>query len=270
SIDSSEKSNDINIRIRNLNSHFTYSIYTNICQSLFEKDKFLFSFLLCTSILKTNDEIEDSELKFFLTGGLSIETYFSNPFPKWLPDKTWIELNKFQDLTNLSIVEHLRKNEEAWKDFMENPDIKIPYEKPISKFKKLILLKIFRQDKVIAATHKFVVDNLGAVFVEPPTFSLGKIFKNSRPEIPLIFILSPGVDPLSHMYKLADEYGMKDNIRTISLGQGQGPIALRNIEEGMTNGYWIVLQNCHLAASFLQEIEYTCETVSKIFFVVLN
>lgn len=202
-------------------------------------------------------------MKFFLTGGLSIENYFANPYPKWLPDKIWLELNKFQDLTMLSVVEHLRKNENDWKNFMENPNNKIPFEKPISKFKKLILLKIFRQDKVIEATHKFVIDQLGAMFVEPPTFSLSKIFNKSRADIPLIFILSPGVDPLANMYKLADEYNMKDNIRAISLGQGQGPIALRSIEEAMSNGYWIVLQNCHLAASFLKEIEHTCENVKK-------
>lgn len=52
SIENSEKSDLINIRIRNLNSFFTYSIYKNVSQSLLEKDKLLFSFILCISIMK--------------------------------------------------------------------------------------------------------------------------------------------------------------------------------------------------------------------------
>lgn len=153
---------------------------------------------------------------------------------------------------------------------MDNGNSKIPYEKHISKFKKLILQKIFFPDKVISFVHNFIVDQLGTMFVDPPTFSLSKIFKNSRPDIPFIFILSPGVDPMLHIYKIAEDHKMKDNIRSISLGQGQGPIALRNIDEGTKNGFWIVLQNCHLAGPFLQKIELICEYVRDDYFEKKN
>jgi hypothetical protein len=48
-------------------------------------------------------------------------------------------------------------------------------------------------------------------------------------------------------------------VETVSLGQGQGPVAQRWIEDGAANGFWVVLQNCHLARSFLPTLELICE-----------
>jgi len=41
---------DLQARVETLVSYFTYNLYSNVCRSIFEKDKLLFSFLLAAKI----------------------------------------------------------------------------------------------------------------------------------------------------------------------------------------------------------------------------
>jgi dynein heavy chain len=51
---------------------------------------------------------------------------------------------------------------------------------------------------------------------------------------------------------------MNHKVYSVSLGQGQAPIALKAIEESVANKAWVLLQNCHLAAFFFPDLERIC------------
>jgi len=61
----------------------------------------------------------------------------------------------------------------------------------------MIILKAVRPDKIMLAVQNYVVEKIGQKFIEPPTFSIAKSYKDSSVTTPLIFILTAGSDPVS-------------------------------------------------------------------------
>ena len=52
---------------------------------------------------------------------------------------------------------------------------------------------------------------IGGKFVEPPTFDIAKSYGDSLNTTPLIFILSPGTDPVSDVIRFAEQrLGLKE------------------------------------------------------------
>ena len=91
-------------------------------------------------------------------------------------------------------------------------------DQKLTLFQKLLVLRTFRPDKMVPAIQDFITEALGKKFIEPPPFNLSEIYKDSSSTTPLIFILSPGSDPLTSLLSFSNS--MKKETFQISLGQG--------------------------------------------------
>lgn len=200
SIANSESSDDVDQRIFNIVDHFTLSIYKNVCRSLFEKDKLLFSLLLTVGIMQGKGQIDEQVWRFLLTGGIALDNPYPNPAPEWLSIKSWSEIVRASDLPNLGgLHQHVQDNVAQWKLFYDSGkphEATLPDEwSKLVGMDRMVVIRCFRPDKLIPAVQDFVVANKGQAYIEPPNFDLAGTYNDSNCCSPLIFVLSPGTDP---------------------------------------------------------------------------
>ncbi|XP_012271492.1 dynein heavy chain 3, axonemal [Orussus abietinus] len=268
SIASCEKAPTLQGRTSSLNAFFTFAVYRNVCRSLFEKDKLIFSLVLCVGIKRAEGKVEEELWSFLLTGGVALQNPYENPDPTWLTEKSWSEVVRASSLPGLQgFRTALEEDTTLWKEYYDQASpqdqpFPRPFENETNTLKSLVLLRCLRPDKLVPVVARFVAFHMGQEFVEPPPFDLQAAYDDSSHVIPLIFVLSPGSDPMAGLVKFVEDVGMKaKNLMTVSLGQGQGPIAAGMISKGIKSGDWVVLQNCHLAESWMKELDRICDEV---------
>jgi hypothetical protein len=93
-----EKADDISVRGQILNEYFTYSLYVNVCRSLFETHKLMLSLLLCIKILQNRGEIDAREWRLLLSGPSKSDWTEKNPAPEWMTQKMWVEVLSLGEL----------------------------------------------------------------------------------------------------------------------------------------------------------------------------
>lgn len=274
-IKNSKPSQDLDERIAILILSITETIYMNVCRGLFNTHKLIFSFLIAVQICRERDEIKDIEYNLLLKGVALIPADFRktpNPDPSSFIDKSW-EVSVYLQNTSEPfkqplLCEHIKANQAVWKNWIsskkpEDDTLPSPFDQ-LDAFHKLLLIKAFRQEKVIYSVIHFVTEKLGKKFVQLPPISMEEVYAETNCKTPIIFVLSQGADPMSLMMRLAEDKEFTNKNEVISLGKGQGERAKTLVEKSLKSGKWVILQNCHLYKSWMPDLEMLVEHFSDI------
>ena len=252
--------------------HVTMMIYQNVCMSLFEKHKMLFSFIVSLKMQKLQSLVDEQEWSFFLNLQHDLAPAARSQFP-FIPENWWSEI-----VGNIEVIRKLpgwgdldrlcfEENKELFVRFFHDPE---PYSceeffQRLGKhgFQRLVVIKIFRPDKHDKAIPNYILEVMGREYIIPPNMEIEHLFNFSSKQTPLIFLLTTGSDPRENFLRFAEDKLMSRRLQIISLGQGMGPKAELKIKNAQKKGEWILLENCHLASSWMSDLDRISHEIDK-------
>lgn len=270
SMDQAEKAALASKRVENIIETMTYITYRYINRGLYECDKLLFLLLTTLKILVTAGHLTGGDVTLFLRGGaaLDINTVRKKPF-NWMSNESWLNVMQLSTANRFfaQLPNEMTGNEGMWRRWYEDnepegmamPDYeqRILDQQEIGPFLRLLLVRSLRVDRSTLACTSFITNTheMGPRYTDPVTDTMDSIYETMEKEIPVIFLLSPGADPTEAIETLARKRKMPLPA-TVSLGQGQEPVALKAMNAAAINGgSWVVLQNCELGIPLMVTME---------------
>ncbi|XP_075973556.1 dynein heavy chain 8, axonemal kl-3 [Anticarsia gemmatalis] len=263
-------------RIAFIIDYLTFDVFKFISRGFYEKHKYLFTVLLTLKIDLQKEYITFEEFQTFIKGGAALDLNACPPKPfKWITDMSWlnmVQLSGLRQFTNL--LNQVTNNEKGWKNWF---DKEAPEEEPLPDgyhamdvFRKLLVVRAWCPDRTLAQSLKYVIHSMGARFSEAVIVNYEQMVIESRPLVPLIGFLAMGSDPTPSIETTAKR--LETLCQSISMGQGQEIHARKLIDRGLSEGLWVLLQNCHLGLDYMVEImeqfaelEKTPEKVHEMF-----
>jgi len=222
----SQDRNDVIMKVHKLN------VYNQSCRSLFERHKLLLSLQMYVKLQMADGKINPKEYDFFLRGGTVLDRKgVVKPPQDWLTDQAWdnvTELERLLPETFAGLPAAVSLNFKEWQHWFSSDkpmpeDAQLPGEwetKCEDLLKKMIVLRCFRPDRVTFAIRNYVASGMkSSEYIQSRPASLAEIYEDSTPVLPIIFVLTTGVDPTEILLRFAAEKGQ--TVSTLSLGKGQ-------------------------------------------------
>lgn len=191
---------------------------------------------------------------------------------EWLDDKSWnsvcklAEISGFEKLTeDVSTTWSMKFKD--WFNEISPEREKIPgdYKQFEGRFEQILLLRAIRPDRLTSILPIWINMHLGPGFTDCDGTMLQQgivesSFDDCDYKKPMMFVNAPGVNPNVMVRNMRVE---GTEIEVIAMGENMERIANNKIEEGKTNGSWIMLENLHLMVEWMKELSKMLEDLSS-------
>ncbi|XP_072536415.1 dynein axonemal heavy chain 5 isoform X2 [Salminus brasiliensis] len=265
SIEKSPKSQITSKRLAYIMDFLTYEVFRYTVRGLYEDHKFLFTLLLALKIDLQAKNISHSEFQALIKGGASLDLNSVEPKPRrWILDMTWLNLVNLSSLHPFTrLLSQVAQNDRAWRSWFDEAapeEAPLPdgYDSLLDAFHKLLLIRSWCPDRTIAQARSYITESIGHRYAEGVILDIDSMCTENDKRTPMICFLSMGSDPTENIERLAKTKNIP--CRPISMGQGQEVHARRLLAQSMSDGGWLLLQNCHLGLDFLDELLETINT----------
>lgn len=273
--DNLERGKDIPNRIKTLIENVSYVIFNFIRSGLFEADKISVAASMCIRILVDNGTLQELHANVIIRGRVADDV----PSPgedlyKWLSELAWARLKAIEEDLGGSdplfegLMEKIATDVDEWEEWynLPNPEnTELPGDyRSLEPIPRLMLLRVLRPDRLPFALTEYVKEKLGPRYVTQKPFSMEETYQHTTAQIPVLFVLYPGVDPTPWV----EEWGKKKGITAesgrfvnISMGQGKEKEADAAILKLSKIGGWVFLQNVHLMTDWLTHLHEKLESL---------
>jgi dynein heavy chain len=200
-LDEAEQDRRLAQRCEILTNSITTTVFNYIRRGLFEVDKLTVATLVTLRILVNDEKLTEEEVEYLVSGKISADPGNMGPLHEWLQETSWPKVKALEGLKKFSgLGDNMQSDSDDWLKWFdaERPEVtKIPgeYQKSLSPFERLILLRSLRPDRVTTALRTWISDVMGREYVEQKPFDMAATYAETSNQTPTFFVLFPGVDP---------------------------------------------------------------------------
>lgn len=257
-------SDEINEKISSLQLTFAQRCFYHVSIGLMKKDRLAYGLNI---IRRINEECYPEDFwNAFVGSKTSVVSLEELSFPSWVPNSAYPKLAALLSFEEgAAAVERWSLNAESdWAPFMssDEPEVILQSDSTLSNLEHLIIMNIFRPDRLTASIISIILQELNLDSLAGP-FSLDETIRATKASAPVLLITSSGADPSMEVQGIANARVGKERFVQIALGGGQTDDALQQVRRGAARGDWVFLKNLHLVLDWASVLEKELCTMAQ-------